>query len=126
MEPPTILIVDDEKDVVTLAEKILKLEGFQTISCLNGIDALGIIEKEYKTISLILLDILMPGISGYDVAKKIKSVKEWAHIFIILFTAKAIDEDIYLGKLKDVDGYILKPFKLNTLIDVVRKVLNLY
>ena len=126
MEAPTILIVDDEKDIVTLTERVLSSEGFHTISCFNGTEALRILKKNFKIISLILLDIIMPGISGYEVVKKIKAVKEWDHIGIILFTAKTLNEDIYLGKLKDVDGYLLKPFKLNSLIDVVRKMLNFY
>ncbi|MHA1439615.1 MAG: response regulator [Promethearchaeota archaeon] len=87
---PTILIVDDEKEVIVHVEKVLKLEGFQTISCTNEKDALGILEKKSDEIILVLLDLLMPGISGFEILKRVKNSNNLRHIRIIIFTAKYI------------------------------------
>ena len=60
----TILIVDDEPDIVNLTEKFLELGGFNTLTCSNGKEAMEIISEKYSEISLVLLDIMMPGKSG--------------------------------------------------------------
>ena len=62
-----ILIVDDEEDITILTEKFLQLEKYDTITCSNGYDALDIIKEKHEEIALVLLDIMLPGMSGYDI-----------------------------------------------------------
>ena len=120
----TILIVDDEPDIVNLTDKFLKLGNFNTITCNNGRDALEIVEKKSDEIALILLDIMMPGTSGYSVLKEIKGNEKFKHIQVILFTVKSFNEDIQKGKQLGADGYLTKPFSGKDLLQFVRDKLN--
>ena len=108
----TILIVDDEPDIVNLTDKFLKLGNFNTITCNNGRDAIEIVEEKSDEIALILLDIMMPGTSGYSVLKD------------ILFTVKSFNEDVQKGKDLGADGYLTKPFSGKDLLQFVRDKLN--
>ena len=120
----TILIVDDEPDIVNLTDKFLKLGNFNTITCNNGRDAIEIVEEKSDEIALILLDIMMPGTSGYTVLKEIKENEKFKHIQVILFTVKSFNEDIQKGKQLGADGYLTKPFSGKDLLQVVREKLN--
>ena len=117
----TILIVDDEPDIVNLTEKFLKLGDFNTLTCNNGRDALEIIEERFQDISLVLLDIMMPGTSGYSVLKEIKESEKFKHIIVILFTVKSFNEDIQKGKKLGTDGYLTKPFSGKELLKYVQE-----
>ena len=120
----TILIVDDEPDIVNLTDKFLKLGNFNTITCNNGRDAIEIVEEKSDEISLILLDIMMPGTSGYSVLKEIKENDKLKHIKVILFTVKSFNEDVQKGKDLGADGYLTKPFSGKDLLQFVREELN--
>ena len=120
----TILIVDDEPDIVNLTDKFLKLGNFNTITCNNGRDAIEIVEEKSDEIALILLDIMMPGTSGYSVLKEIKKNEKFKHIQVVLFTVKSFNEDIVKGKELGADGYIPKPFSGKDLLQFVRDKLN--
>ena len=120
----TILIVDDEPDIVNLTEKFLKLGDFNNITCSNGKEAMEIITQKYEDISLILLDIMMPGRSGYSVLEEIKSNEKYKNILVILFTVKSFNEDIQKGKKLGADGYLTKPFSGKELLKYVQEKLN--
>ncbi len=120
----TILIVDDEPDIVNLTDKFLKLGNFNTITCNNGRDAIEIVEAKSDEIALILLDIMMPGTSGYSVLKEIKENDKFKHIQVILFTVKSFNEDVQKGKDLGADGYLTKPFSGKDLLQFVRDKLN--
>ena len=120
-EKKTILIVDDEPDIVNLTEKFLKLGDFNTLTCNNGRDALEIIEEKFNEVSLVLLDIMMPGTSGYSVLKEIKENEKYKHIIVILFTVKSFNEDIQKGKKLGADGYLTKSFSGKELLKYVQE-----
>jgi len=120
----TILIVDDEPDIVNLTDKFLKLGNFNTITCNNGRDAIEIVEEKSDEIALILLDIMMPGTSGYTVLKEIKENDKFKHIQVVLFTVKSFNEDIQKGKQLGADGYLMKPFSGKDLLQFVRDKLS--
>ena len=120
----TILIVDDEPDIVNLTDKFLKLGNFNTLTCNNGRDALEIVKEKSDEIALILLDIMMPGTSGYTVLKKIKENDKFKHIQVVLFTVKSFNEDIQKGKQLGADGYLMKPFSGKDLLQFVRDKLS--
>ncbi|MGQ4876579.1 MAG: response regulator [Promethearchaeia archaeon] len=123
-ENKTILIVDDEPDIVNLVEKFLKLGNFNTITCSNGKEAMEIIAENYNDIDLVLLDIMMPGKSGYTVLEEIKSNDQYKHILVILFTVKSFNEDIQKGKKLGADGYLTKPFSGKELLNYIKNKLN--
>jgi len=120
----SILIVDDEPDIVNLTEKFLNLGEFKTITCVNGTEALKIVEEKYDEIALILLDIMMPGKSGYDILSEIKSNEKYKDIIVILFTVKSFQEDIQKGKKMGADGYIMKPFAGKELVKFIKEKLG--
>jgi len=117
-----ILIVDDESDIVNLTDKFLKLEDFETITCESGREALNIVDKMHNDIALVLLDIMMPGMSGYSVLKEIKA--KYPHILVVLFTVKNFNEDIIKGKELGADGYLVKAISGKKLLDYVKGILK--
>jgi CheY-like chemotaxis protein len=123
-EKKTILVVDDEPDIVNLTQKFLELEHYETITCNNGKEALKIVEENYPDIVLILLDVMMPGVSGWEVLQNLKGNDLFKDILVVLFTVKSFNEDIQKGKALGADGYITKPFSGNDLLKYVKKLLE--
>lgn len=123
-EKKKILVVDDEPDIVNLTQKFLELEHYDTITCNNGKEALKIVEEKYPDIVLILLDVMMPGLSGWEVLQNLKGNDLFKDILVVLFTVKSFNEDIQKGKALGADGYITKPFSGNDLLKYVKKLLE--
>ena len=110
-----ILIIDDDKDIAELESYILKSEGFETVIKNNGEEALEEIEKNYY--DLILMDIMMPGISGIELCTKIRNNVNSSIIFV---TAKSNLVDKLLGFEIGGDDYITKPFENQELVSRVK------
>ncbi len=117
-----ILIVDDEEDITHLTEKFLQLEKYETITCSNGYDALDIVEEKHDDIALILLDIMLPGKSGYEILTEIKL--RYPNILVVLFSVKNFFEDIQKGKELGADGYLVKAVSGNEIIAYVKNILK--
>ena len=121
----SILICDDEPDIVSLVQKFLQLDNYKTFTCNNGKEALKVLEEKYDEIILILLDVMMPGgFSGFEVLRTIKSKDSYNNIKVILFTVKSFKEDIEKGNELGADGYVTKPFSGNELRSYIKEVLN--
>ncbi|NQT30470.1 MAG: response regulator [Candidatus Saganbacteria bacterium] len=118
-----ILVVDDEKDVVQLLSFRLEKEGFEVISAYNGSDGLAKAQNEKP--DLILLDIMLPIMSGYEVCRLLKFNSATQDIPIILLSAKAGDEDKAVGKEVGADMYISKPFEPDILLQKIKELLKL-
>jgi len=119
-----ILIVDDEKDITLLTKQFLELENYNIISANNGKEALQIMEEHYTEIILVLLDIMMPQISGFDVLKKIKANKKYNDILIVLFSVKNFQMDIQKAKELGADGYLPKTISGKNLLDYIKNILD--
>jgi DNA-binding response OmpR family regulator len=117
-----ILIVDDEEDITNLTEKFLQLEKYETITCSNGYDALNIVEEKHDDIALILLDIMLPGMNGYEILTQIKS--RYPKILVVLFSVKNFYEDIQKGKELGADGYLVKAISGNEIIAYIKNILK--
>ena len=117
-----ILIVDDEEDITNLTEKFLQLEKYETITCNNGYDALEIVEEKHDDIALILLDIMLPGMNGYEILTEIKA--KYPKILVVLFSVKNFFEDIQKGKELGADGYLVKAISGNEIIAYVKNILK--
>jgi DNA-binding response OmpR family regulator len=124
VEKNSILICDDEPDIVSLVQRFLQLDHFNTLTCSNGKEALKILEEKHEEVVLLLLDVMMPGMSGFEVLRTIKSKETYKNIKVILFTVKSFKEDKEKGNELGADGYITKPFSGNELRDYVKKILN--
>ena len=117
-----ILIVDDEEDITHLTEKFLQLEKYETITCSNGYEALNIVEEKHDDIALILLDIMLPGMNGYEILTEIKS--RYPKILVVLFSVKNFSEDIQKGKELGADGYLVKAISGNEIIAYIKNILK--
>jgi DNA-binding response OmpR family regulator len=106
---PTILICEDESDIRDLIITYLNREGFDTISAANGVKALDLYHSNQDEIALILLDIMMPGLDGYEVLKRIR---EKSNVPVIFLTARSDEEDKIHGLGLGADDYVVKPFSL--------------
>ncbi|MCW7460810.1 response regulator [Leptospira limi] len=113
-----ILIVDDEEDIAGLIQFHLEEEGFQTEVCHNGMEVLPRLEKNLP--DGIILDLMLPGIGGMDLCKRIK--EKYPQIPILMVTAKTGETDVVLGLELGADDYIRKPFNIRELVARVRTV----
>jgi len=122
MSKEKMLIIEDEKDIVKMLDYNLKKEGFKTLSAYNGEDGLDMASKENP--DLILLDLMLPEIDGFDVCKALKSDPKTSHIPIIILTAKDQETDKIVGLELGADDYVTKPFSPRELIARIKAVLR--
>ena len=116
-----ILIVDDEEDVVEVVSHFLQEEGYSVHTAYDGEEAL---EKATSDIDLILLDIMLPGIDGYEVCKRLRTRVETEMIPIIFLTAKIEEEDQVKGLMMGGDAYLTKPVSKQIIAAHVKAVLR--
>jgi DNA-binding response OmpR family regulator len=121
-----ILMIDDDREMITLGRLILEREGFEVISAHGGLEGLEILNKADQQIDLILLDIMMLGMDGWQVLQIIKSNEKLAHIPVIMLTARHYLEDEsetsnYAGMF---DGYVVKPFVVRDLLGKIKDLIN--
>ncbi|ATD57425.1 response regulator [Clostridium chauvoei] len=117
-----VLVVDDEAHIVELISYNLINSGYDVITASNGNDAVKM-ARENKP-SLVLLDLMLPGIDGFDVCKVIKGDKELKNTSIIMLTAKGEELDKILGLELGADDYITKPFSIRELLARIKAVLR--
>ncbi|WKZ19111.1 MAG: response regulator [Candidatus Jettenia sp. CY-1] len=122
MPKEKILIVDDEQDLVKLIRYHLEKDGYKVLSASNGEDALFMARRERP--ELIVLDLMLPGIDGLEVCKKLKTTPELTTIAIVMLTAKGEESDITVGLKLGADDYITKPFSPKELIARIQAVLR--
>ena len=121
MDQINILVVDDEKEIADLVEIYLVSDGYKVFKANNALDGLEILEKE--EIHLVLLDIMMPGMDGLEMCRKIR---ETNNIPIIMLSAKSTDLDKILGLGTGADDYVVKPFNPLELTARVKSLLRRY
>jgi DNA-binding response OmpR family regulator len=109
-----VLIADDEENIVTALEFLLQRRGYETRVAKNGDEALS--EVESFAPDLVLLDIMMPRKSGYEVCQRMRARPEWRHIKIIMLSAKGRDVEVSKGVSLGADLYITKPFSNTELV----------
>ena len=119
--PGKILVVDDEKDMVDATKMILEMEGYEVVVAYDGGEALQKVDAEMP--DLILLDQMMPGKSGIEVCKILKSQAKTKHIPVLIFTASGGNIDTVVVEAQ-ADGCFLKPFAPEDLLAEVRKRLD--
>lgn len=117
-----ILIVDDEEDVLELIRYNLDKNGYKIVTATSGEEA--ITEARSKTPDLIILDLMLPGIDGLEVCRKLKSDVKTERIPIIMLTAKGEESDIVTGLELGADDYVTKPFSPKVLIARLRRILH--
>lgn len=117
-----LLIVDDEKDIVDLVAYNLEKEGHEVLKAYDGERALQIVRA--KTPDLVILDLMLPGIQGLEVCKRLRRDPATAAVPIIMLTAKGEEVDKVLGLEVGADDYVTKPFSVKELVARVKAVLR--
>jgi DNA-binding response OmpR family regulator len=117
-----ILVVDDDPTMVKLINVNLKLNNYSVVEATSGEQALDVVDAE--GLDLVVLDIMMPGVDGWEVLKRIRSNPETQEMPVILVTAKTQDSDVIRGWELGADEYVIKPFNPLLLVEVIKMVLD--
>jgi DNA-binding response OmpR family regulator len=116
-----ILVADDEPNILAAHEFLLQRHGFAVTLARTGEEALQLVESHSP--DLVLLDVMMPVRSGYEVCRRIRERADWSHIKIIMLSAKGRDAEVNKGIAVGADLYITKPFSTRDLVDKVKGLL---
>jgi two-component system cell cycle response regulator DivK len=119
-----VLIVDDEPDNLTLASEFLTFSGATVGITERGEELLAMVDEFQPTI--VLLDLAMPGMDGWEIQRRLRARTELSHIPIIALTAMAMPEDIERARMAGFDGYITKPFRIGSLLRDIKTCVTVF
>ena len=120
-EKPRILLVDDEPSIVKMVGKRLEIEGFDVLVAMDGQDGLTKAQAEHP--DLIILDLMLPKLNGYEVCTMLKQDTRYQKIPVVMFSAKSQDKDEKLGLECGANAYVKKPFRAQELMETIRSLL---
>ena len=120
--PKRVLICDDDPVILRLLEVNLELEGYDVLTAHHGEEAFEIASRELP--DLVILDIMMPRLDGYQTCQKLKAQSSTEDIPVVFLSAKAQASDIEKGRSFGVSEYLTKPFDPNDLLDVVERLVG--
>jgi CheY-like chemotaxis protein len=118
----TIMVVDDNPDIITIVRTILEGKGFNVLSASSGAECLDTLKSQRP--DLIVLDIMMPEMDGLEVLTRLKAMSEFSNVPVVLLTAKVQYEDVLGGYKLGADYYITKPFTSTQLINGINLLLG--
>ena len=116
-----VLIVDDEANIVAALEFLLRRGGYEVMAAQNGEEALRRVESFAP--DLVLLDVMMPRISGYEVCRRMRERADWKHIKIVMLSAKGREAEVSKGVSLGADLYVTKPFSTSELVGKIGELL---
>jgi DNA-binding response OmpR family regulator len=116
--PECILVVDDAPSLLDNLSEALYESGYQVLSAADGLSALQILSAHH--VDLVVADIAMPQLNGYQLYERVRQNQRWVHIPFIFLTARTLDSDIRYGKELGADDYLVKPIQIEDLLAVVR------
>ncbi|MGR3277351.1 response regulator [Acaryochloris marina NIES-2412] len=119
---PTVLIVEDEREIAQLVQNMLETEGFACNTCRDGSDALRVIEALQP--DLVILDLMLPGLDGLEICSRIRQQSLNKDPYILMLTARAEEIDRIIGLSTGADDYLTKPFSPRELVARVRALLR--
>jgi len=117
-----ILVVDDKKDILTLVQTILEMEGYKVTTSNNGADA--VVQCKHNEFPIIFLDLMMEGMDGFVTLKEIRKTELNKSSHIIALTAKAYENDKREVLEKGFNDHFSKPFRVNDILNKVREVIE--
>jgi DNA-binding response OmpR family regulator len=117
-----VLIVDDEPNIVAALEFLLHKNGYEVKVAANGEDAL--VQLDAFNPDLVLLDVMMPKVSGYEVCQRMRSQPQWRDIKIVILSAKGREVEVSKGMSLGADLYVTKPFSSTELVATIDKMLS--
>lgn len=116
---PLILVVDDNEDILLNIQVTLEFNDYEVITAKNGIEGLNVLSELKKSPDLIISDIMMPEMDGYDFFKNVSGNLRWNRIPFLFLTARTSPTEIRFGKMLGVDDYLTKPFKKEDLLAII-------
>lgn len=122
MHKPKILLIEDEEDIASLIQLQSDLSGYKLLIETDGLNGYRAVEREKP--ELVILDIMLPGMNGLDVCRKIKNHPELKHIPVILISAKSEELDVVLGLELGADDYVTKPFSTKVLFSRIKAIMR--
>jgi len=122
MQKTKILLIEDEEDIAALVKMQAELAGYKVHVESDGLNGLQAVEKERPDV--IVLDIMLPGLNGLDVCRKVRSNADYNNIPIIIISAKTEELDVVLGLELGADDYVAKPFSLKVLFSRIKAILR--
>jgi DNA-binding response OmpR family regulator len=117
-----ILIADDEPNILISLEFLMKREGYEVVLARDGQEALDAIERERP--ALVLLDVMMPVKTGFDVCSEVRASETLRDTVILMLTAKGRDTDVAKGLALGANAYMTKPFSTKELVQKVREMVG--
>lgn len=122
MAKKKILIVEDERQLVEMVKMRLEASGYEVIAAYDGQEGLDLARRQRP--DLIILDLMLPKMDGYKVCGLLKKDSRYVKIPILMFTARAQEEDVKLGKEMGADAYITKPFEPQVLLSKIQELVK--
>ncbi len=121
-----ILMIEDDQEMVTLGQLILEREGYEFLAAYNGHEGLALLAEKKEAIDLILLDIMLPQMYGWEILEKIKADETTQHIPVIMLSARHyLEDEVETNIYADLfSAYVVKPFVVRELLDKIAKVLG--
>ncbi len=120
--PAKILIVDDEPNIIIAIEFLLQRAGFEVFKAFSGIQALELASECLP--QLVILDVMMPGLSGFEVAAQLRQNPVFENLKIVFLTAKGTETDKETGYAKGAEYYLVKPFDNDHLVSTVQEIIS--
>lgn len=122
-----ILIIDDDREMIVLGRLILERDGFEVVSASSGQEGLEILQQSDHRVELVLLDIMMLGMDGWQVLKTIRSNEQLANLPVIMLTARHyLENESEISNYEGMfDGYVVKPFVVKDLMKKINSLLTL-
>lgn len=118
-----VLIIDDDKELCALMKKCIEQEKLSAVTVYNGIEGVRLIDENTDSYSLIILDVMLPDIDGFQILQKIRDT---SNIPVLMLTAKSSEEDKVFGLRLGADDYLTKPFGINELLARVNSLIRRY
>ena len=118
-----VLIIDDDKELCALMKKCIEQEKLSAVTVYNGIEGVRLIDENKDSYSLIILDVMLPDIDGFQILQKIRDT---SNIPVLMLTAKSSEEDKVFGLRLGADDYLTKPFGINYLLARVNSLIRRY
>lgn len=119
-----VLIIDDDKELCALMKKCIEQEKLSAVTVYNGIEGVRLIDENKDSYSLIILDVMLPDIDGFQILQKIR--RDTSNIPVLMLTAKSSEEDKVFGLRLGADDYLTKPFGINELLARVNSLIRRY
>src|SRR3954466_4825246 len=120
--PLKVLVCDDERHIVRLIQVNLERQGYQVVTAFDGKEGLEKIRSEKP--NLVVLDVMMPYMDGFEVLKNLRRESETENLPVIMLTAKAQDKDVFEGYHYGADMYLPKPFNPMELVTFVKRIMQ--